>query len=225
MKEFESPRFLASGQWIDDEHRDQPASALSRFRRRRERTERVRKYWAGAMALHDEIFARWSDYELDLAKLIDYPAMSDLREAPTVAMIKAMRQAQRLRPAGTGNDAGTPFAGSEAAAVEYGNAVRDFEEKFLVAEAEAKRIKRGHYSAAEQERLRTARQMLNIAFDDGSSPSERQGAYVQLRKTVDGLLHLPERALAALESRRSEHDHDGGQGHDIKNGGEGPVPR
>ncbi|GAB3527828.1 hypothetical protein GCM10027402_28760 [Arthrobacter monumenti] len=194
VKEPESPRFLASGQWVDQ---DEPEGHGLHFglNWRRDRKARIQRSWEETFALHDEIFRRWSEYELDLEKLIDYPVMTDLREPHTVAMVKAMRAAGRLRP---GSAAGHH---EEAAGSEYGHAVREFEEAFLIAEAEAKRVKRGHFTPDEQQRLLTARQLLNVAADEASSPGERQGAYRQLRKAVDGLIAIPEKALAALEAR------------------------
>lgn len=206
MKDYESPRFLASGRWTEEERRGEQRSLRARLSHRRESAARNQQAWAEALALHDEIFARWSEYELDLAKLIDYPVMSDLREPRTMAMIKAMRAAQRLRPDDADAEA------RSAPAVEYANAVQEFEETFLVAEDEAKRIKHGHYTAAEQERLTTARQLLNLAADEASSPNERQNAYLQLRKTVDGLLQLPQKAVAALEGRARGSAADAAQG-------------
>ncbi|GAB3257535.1 hypothetical protein [Arthrobacter pigmenti] len=194
MKEPESPRFLASGQWVDQDE-PEPEGMLSGLGHRRDRRARTQRSWEEMFALHDEILHRWSEYELDLAKLIDYPMMTDVREASTVAMIRAMRLADRLRP-----DSATGHR-LHAADTEYGQAVEAFEEAFLLAEAEAKRVKRGHFSEQEQHRLRTARQLLSVAADESSSPSERQSAYQQLRRAVDGLVAIPDRALAALEAR------------------------
>lgn len=194
MKEPDTPRFLASGQWIDQDE-EESDGLFSALHWRHDRKARIERSWQETFALHDEVFRRWSEYELDVAKLIDYPLMTDLREPHTVAMIKAMRTAGRLRP---DTAAGHPH---EAAGSDYGHAVRAFEEDFLIAEAEAKRVKRGHFSPEEQERLQTARQLLNVAGNDASSPAERQGAYKQLRKAVDGLIAIPDKALAALEAR------------------------
>lgn len=48
---------------------------------------------------HDEITARWLDYELDVAKLIAFPAMSDGRQPLTAAFLRAKKTADALRPA------------------------------------------------------------------------------------------------------------------------------
>ena len=49
------------------------------------------------------LLARWQRYELDPALSIDYPAMSDSRQPETAALIRAMKDAERLRG---GTDAG-----------------------------------------------------------------------------------------------------------------------
>src|SRR3981081_990993 len=47
---------------------------------------------------HDRTDARWLDYEIDIAKLLDFPLMTDMRDPLTVAFHKAKRQADLLRP-------------------------------------------------------------------------------------------------------------------------------
>lgn len=56
-----------------------------------------------AAARHRSALARWQRYELDPAHSIDYPAMSDPRQPETAALIRAMKDAERLRG---GADAG-----------------------------------------------------------------------------------------------------------------------
>ena len=50
-------------------------------------------------ASHDAVTARWLDYELDVAKIIAFPAMSDGRQPLTAAFLRAKRIADGLRPA------------------------------------------------------------------------------------------------------------------------------
>jgi hypothetical protein len=50
-----------------------------------------------AQAEHNTLLARWSRYELDPAYCIDYPAMTDIRQPETAAVIRAMREAEQLR--------------------------------------------------------------------------------------------------------------------------------
>lgn len=50
-----------------------------------------------AEARHRNALARWQRYELDPGHCIDYPAMSDPRQPETAALIRAMKDAERLR--------------------------------------------------------------------------------------------------------------------------------
>jgi hypothetical protein len=50
-----------------------------------------------AAARHRTVLSRWQRYELDPACCIDYPDMTDVRRPETAALIKAMREAERLR--------------------------------------------------------------------------------------------------------------------------------
>lgn len=53
-------------------------------------------------ASHDAVTARWLEYELDVAKQIAFPALSDGRRPLTVAFLHAKSLADSLRPASTG---------------------------------------------------------------------------------------------------------------------------
>ena len=48
---------------------------------------------------HSRTDSRWLDYELDAAKLLDFPVMTDMREPLTVAFHRAKLRADLLRPA------------------------------------------------------------------------------------------------------------------------------
>ena len=52
---------------------------------------------ASAAARHHAILKRWQLYELDPARQIDYPAMSDPRAPRTAELFRAMRQAESSR--------------------------------------------------------------------------------------------------------------------------------
>ena len=146
---------------------------------------------------HDAVNRRWLDYELDVAKLIDFPVMSDVREPLTVAFLRAKREADGLRPA-------TPGEITTAARLaEYRAAVVGYEVAFDVAEREARRIKDSNFTGPERERLATARKLLRIASDNAATPAERQTAYKRARRELDGLIVLPEATIAALEEKIS----------------------
>ncbi|WFR82682.1 hypothetical protein [Arthrobacter sp. Y-9] len=144
------------------------------------------------LADHDAVNARWLEYELDVAKMIDVPGMSDVREPLTVEYLKAKRRADSLRPVGQEELSREDLDAYRDAVLAYGHA-------FDVAERNAHRVKDAAFSPEERERLSRARQLLNIAVDPGSTAPERQAAYRRVRKELDGLLAVPQTAFSALE--------------------------
>ncbi|KRB37054.1 hypothetical protein [Microbacterium sp. Root180] len=146
-------------------------------------------------AAHDAVTARWLDYELDVAKIIAFPAMSDGRQPLTAAFLRAKRIADGLRPA----SAKARLSKDQLA--EYRNAVADFEVAFDVAERDARRIKDSSFSEVERKRLDTAKQLLSVAIDQAATPAERQLAYRRVRQELDGLISLSDEAIEVLETK------------------------
>ena len=139
--------------------------------------------------------ARWLDYELDVAKLIAFPAMSDGRQPLTAAFLRAKRVADGLRPASA------KASLTRDQLTEYRNAVADFEVAFDVAERDARRIKDSSFTVVERKRLDTAKQLLTIAIDQAATPAERQVAYRRVREELDGLISLSDEAIEVLEGK------------------------
>ncbi|WP_127473673.1 hypothetical protein [Microbacterium sulfonylureivorans] len=148
-------------------------------------------------ATHDGVTARWLDYELDVAKIIAFPAMSDGRQPLTAAFLRAKRIADGLRPA----SAKARLTKEQLA--EYRSAVADFEVAFDVAERDARRIKDSSFTEVERKRLDTAKQLLTVAIDQAATPAERQLAYRRVRQELDGLISLSDEAITVLESQVS----------------------
>ena len=146
-------------------------------------------------AAHDAVTGRWLEYELDVAKLIAFPAMSDGRQPLTAAYLRAKRVADGLRPA----SAKAHLTHQEL--TEYRNAVTDYEVAFDVAERDARRIKDSSFTQAERKRLDTAQQLLTVAVDQAATPAERQLAYRRVREELDGLLSLSDEAIDVLEQK------------------------
>jgi hypothetical protein len=146
-------------------------------------------------ASHDAVTARWLDYELDVAKLIAFPAMSDGRQPLTAAFLRAKRVADGLRPASA------KARLTKDQLTEYRNAVADFEVAFDVAERDARRIKDSSFTTGERKRLDTAKQLLTIAIDQAATPAERQLAYRRVREELDGLISLSDEAIEVLEGK------------------------
>ncbi len=146
-------------------------------------------------AEHDEITARWLDYELDVAKLIAFPAMSDGRQPLTAAFLRAKKIADTLRPASS--DAKV----SETEIAEYLDAVGNYSVAFEVAERDARRLRNSTFSEAERKRLDRAQHMLTVALDEAATQAERNVAYKRVREELDGLILLSDEAVEVLEKK------------------------
>lgn len=147
------------------------------------------------LAEHDEVDRRWLDFELDVAKLIDYPLVTDMREPLTQAFHRAKRVADGLRPE---EPAGLRPVG---ALERYRDAVRDYEVAFEAAVREAKRRAQTGFSEGERKRLQAAQRLMALAENEASTPAERQSAYQRARKELDGLIALPEATTHDIERR------------------------
>lgn len=147
-----------------------------------------------ALDEHDRTDARWLDYELDVATLLDRPLITDMRDPLTQRFHRAKLRADFLRPADSAD-----LADDRDATREYLDAVQEYVAAFDIAEAEAMRRGRADFTAAEQERLARAQRLLSVASDQGATPQERDSAYRLAQRELHGLIVLPERARAALE--------------------------
>ena len=74
------------------------AQATGRKRNNPDIKEGYRREIAKLLTVHDRTDTRWLDYEVDIAKLLDFPLMTDMRNPLTIAFHKAKRQADLLRP-------------------------------------------------------------------------------------------------------------------------------
>lgn len=148
---------------------------------------------AKTLARHNDVDERWFAYELDLATLIEYPMMIDLREQMTRAFHSAKMHADDLRPADPDDLLDPPIF------AEYRDAVGAYATAFDAAEREARRRRQGDFSPDEQERLGRARRLVAVAADGGATPAERQAAYRKARAELDGLIAVPPGAAQELE--------------------------
>ncbi|WP_414687345.1 hypothetical protein [Mycobacterium sp.] len=164
--------------------------------RKRDNKDGYRREIAKLLATHDRTDARWLDYEVDIAKLLDFPLMTDMRNPLTVAFHNAKRQADLLRP-----ERPEDLVSDRPAQLEYRDAVHDYVSAFEVAEAEAIRRRRSDFSEDDQQRLARARHLLQLAQDEAASPQERQNAYARASRELDGLIVLPAPARASIERR------------------------
>src|SRR5690606_5776688 len=121
-------------------------------------------------AEHDEITARWLDYELDVAKLIAFPAMSDGRQPLTAAFLRAKKTADALRPASADSKI------SEQQITEYLDAVGNYAVAFEIAEKDARRLRDSTFTEAERKKLDRAQKLLKVAVDESATHAESTAA-------------------------------------------------
>jgi hypothetical protein len=163
--------------------------------RKRDNESGYRREVTKLLAAHDRTDARWLDYEVDIAKLLDFPLMTDMRNPLTIAFHDAKRQADLLRPDGPAD------LSDRAAQLDYRDAVHAYVRALEIAEAEAIRRRRSDFSEDDQQRLARAQHLLQLAEDEAASPQERQSAYARASRELDGLIVLPAPARAAIERR------------------------
>lgn len=145
---------------------------------------------------HSRTDAKWLEYELDIAKLLDFPMMTDMRNPLTIGFHKAKRRADLLRPE-TVDD----LMGDRDARLEYRDAVAEYVSAFDIVEAEAIRRRRSDFSSEDQQRIERAQHLMRLATDGGATPQERQSAYSRARKELDGLIALPAMTRASIERK------------------------
>ncbi len=143
---------------------------------------------------HNRTDGRWLEYELDVAKLLDFPLMTNMRDPLTIGFHKAKLRAEFLRPVKAEDLLDDPEA-----AAQYRAAVEDYVTAFNVAESEAMRRRRSDFSRADQQRIARAQSLLRVASDSAAAPTERQHAYDLARKELDGLVVLPSTTRAGIE--------------------------
>jgi hypothetical protein len=143
---------------------------------------------------HDRTDTRWLEYELDFARLLDFPLMTDMRDPLTIGFHKAKLRADFLRPAKAED-----LLDDGDAAARYLAAVEDYVTAFNIAEAEAKRRRRNDFSQDGQQRIARAQSLLRVASDTAAAPQERQNAYERARRELDGLIVLPATTQASIE--------------------------
>ena len=164
--------------------------------RGRDNADSQRREVVKLLAAHDRTDARWLDYEVDVARLLDFPIMTDMRNPLTVAFHKAKQRADLLRP-----ERPEDVLSDRSAHLEYRDGVHEYVSAFEIAETEAIRRRRSDFSEDDQQRLARAQNLLRLAQDEAASPQERQSAYARAGRELDGLIALPAAARAGIERR------------------------
>ncbi len=147
-----------------------------------------------ALEEHSRTDSRWLDYELDAAKLLDFPLMTDLRQPLTERFHKAKIRADLLRPSRAED-----LIDDRESAGDYLTAVEDYAAAFNAAEADAIRRRRDEFSESEKQRIGRAQRLLRVASNEAAAPNERERAYDLARDELEGLIVLPPVTRAAIE--------------------------
>ncbi|OBG95927.1 hypothetical protein A5697_02060 [Mycobacterium sp. E3251] len=145
---------------------------------------------------HSRTDARWLEYELDVAKLLDFPLMTDMRDPLTVAFHKAKLRADFLRPTKAED-----LLDDRDTAAQYRAAVEDYVTAFHAAETEAIRRRRTDFSRADQQRIARAQNLFRVASDAAATAQERRQAYELARQELEGLVVLPATTQAGIERK------------------------
>ena len=136
-----------------------------------------------AVSAYEEILSSMESYEKDIVKIIKYPAMTDPTEPKTLALMIALKAVKRLY-----NDGQCPVE-------EIIKAVKDLEEKFLIAEFNAQKISQTALSEPERKKIQKAQDLLAIASDEASSKQEKKVSFEQAFKQLEGVIVVPEVAV------------------------------
>ncbi|MBF4993466.1 hypothetical protein ITX31_04975 [Arthrobacter gandavensis] len=154
---------------------------------RRSRAAAAETSWQHAHSRRDAALVAWSRYETDVSLLIEYPVMTDYSDPVVREVIVAM---QGIREAERATDPD-----------KLHSAVDRFEVALRTAENYARRCGQSRLTDSERRKLATARSALNLLLDGGASPTEVEGAYRSLRRSLKGIIDLPAQAAADLDAR------------------------
>ena len=112
-----------AGGWVQVRHRRRGAARLQAGRR--EKTAEIERR-------HDAVLRSWSSYELDVWKAVEKPGLGDASKPETKTLMRAMKSAAALRPAGA-----SAHVPDDREISEYGAAVDGLEKAWECAEASA----------------------------------------------------------------------------------------
>lgn len=162
---------------------------------REKREQEVRAAgWDTLRKHHESLILEWSKYETDVALMIDYPIMTDYTDPVVHNVIAAM---QEIRTAQMRAEDETAIDAPDSLLF---TAVNKFELAFRAAERYARKQGQTHLDPREQRKLAAARQALNIILDGDSPAFEVEAAYKSLRSNLKGIIDVPDRAIAELET-------------------------
>lgn len=161
---------------------------------KKSKSENIRD-WDALIAHYEGIIREWASYELDLVKVIDLPLLTDMTNPITAAFYKSLIKARGIVPSGS-----KLMGKVETLNSPFHTAVQELEFNLEALVNEAKKVRWTRLTPKERSSLQRAQNLLNIAMNQASSDSERQVAYKQLMKEVEGIVVIPKATLLSLEA-------------------------
>ena len=150
--------------------------------------------------------ARWLDYEMDVAKLLDFPMMTDMRAAAD----RRRSTGPAAAPTCCGPPPPTTSSATGTRSSTTATPCTTTSPAFDVAEAEAIRRRRSDFSAEAQERLERAQRLLRVASDDAATADERRTPTPRRSANSTGSIVLP--AVTRAGDRAPDRRRDRGLG-------------
>lgn len=147
--------------------------------------------WVKSHEVLDNVKREWISWEMDILRVVQYPALFNAREPATADFHKALLYAESIR-----STLVEPYSASHP----YLKAVTDLQFAWTTAQSEAKRIEQSNFEEEERERLSRALDLLRIALNASGTPAERQGSYKRAMVQLKGLIYIPVALVKSIES-------------------------
>ena len=148
------------------------------------------------LTAHDELNKRWFDYEVDLATIIDFPLMTDMREPLTQEFHRTKLIADDLRP-----DNPDDLLDADVY-TEYRDAVRAYSLAFAAAEREARRRKQADFNPIERQALEARPQARHGGDGQRRDPGRTAG---RLSKGAQRTRRTDRRSAGLDDADRATH--------------------
>lgn len=163
--------------------------------------ETEERIWLSATSRHDQVLAEYYPYESDPKLLLQFPALTDIQQAPTADFFEALHDAVALRTDRYPESA--PFA------EQYLSSVRNLVRAWDAAKRHAQRVATTYLNEVDARKADRAAKLLAQA-QSTTEAHERTTYLAAARTLVDelrssGAIVLPPMAAAAIEaaSRRA----------------------
>jgi hypothetical protein len=163
-------------------------------------TETVSDFmWVKSEKRFNTVMSRWFEYEIDILKMLDAPLLVDHSCDQTAEFIRAMTAAKDLKESVSFYT--DKSAEQEVAKSEFVEAVTQMEMKFNAAENHALARGMATFNESEQRKMILSRQQFVMSADTSASEHERDQAFKQAVKNLEGVLRIkPEARVKMLES-------------------------